>query len=97
MTGRSYMGIPRERIPWNPSIDSEKCTGCGECLEVCPNEVYAPDEPAGKTKVANPNNCVVLCDKCAGFCPQGAITFPDREATKKLIGGLLQETAGAGR
>jgi ferredoxin len=42
-------------------------------------------------EVANPDNCVVLCDKCAGFCPQEAISFPDKEATKRLVGKLLQE------
>ena len=91
MAGRSYMGIPREKIPWNPTIDEEKCAGCGECLEACPNGVYLLDEAAGKVKVVYPNNCVVLCDKCAPFCNQEAISFPDKQETKKLVGRLLAE------
>jgi len=91
MAVRPYMGIPREKIPWSPSIDEEKCIGCGECLEVCPNSVYALNEAAGKILIVNPNNCVVLCDKCVAFCQQGAISFPDKQETKKLVGQLLRE------
>lgn len=34
---------------------------------------------------------MVLCDKCAGFCPSEAISFPDKEATRKILAILLQE------
>lgn len=91
MTGRSYMGIPREKIPWFPRIDTDKCVGCGECLDTCPNNVFVMNEQTGKVEVANPDNCVVLCDKCAGFCAQEAISFPDKEDTKRLVGQLLQD------
>lgn len=89
MTGRAYMGIPREQIPWAPRIDAELCIGCGDCLEFCPNHVYALDEQAQKMTVANSGNCVVLCDKCAA-CKQEAISFPDEVKTKRLLRDLLQ-------
>jgi len=91
MAGRNYMGIPREKIPWCPRVDADKCVGCGECLETCPNGVFVLNETTNKVEVANPDNCVVLCDKCAGFCPQEAISFPDKEATKRLVGKLVQD------
>jgi NAD-dependent dihydropyrimidine dehydrogenase PreA subunit len=53
--------------------------------------VFVLNETTNKVEVANPDNCVVLCDKCAGFCPQEAILFPDKEATKRLVGKLLQD------
>ena len=89
------MGIPREKIPWAPRIDEDACTDCGECREVCPNGVYEPDEAEGKMKVAHPENCVVLCDKCAGFCPNEAIHFPDKKETKELVGRLLRNRRGS--
>lgn len=91
MAGRSYMGIPREKIPWCPRVDTDKCIGCGQCLEICPNNVFVLNERTGKMEVANPENCVVLCDKCAEFCPVKAISFPDKEATKRLLSELVQE------
>jgi ferredoxin len=27
----------------------------------------------------------VLCNRCAASCPNDAITFPDREVTKRLL------------
>lgn len=87
---RSYMGIPRERIPWAPIVNAELCSGCGACLEECPNGVFALDDSAGLTRVVEPNQCVVLCDKCALSCPSGAISFPDREETKKLLRELVK-------
>lgn len=44
-----------------------------------------------KIAVTNPEMCVVLCDKCAGFCPNEAISFPDREETKQSIIKQLKE------
>lgn len=45
----------------------------------------------GKARVAEPMNCVVLCDECAGFCAVESITFPDKEQTKLLIQQLVRE------
>lgn len=41
MHSQTYMGIPREVIPWRPVIDAEKCTGWGACREFCRNSVFA--------------------------------------------------------
>lgn len=92
MTGRAYMGIPREKLPWFPEFDQDKCTGCGTCLETCPNSVLAIDDKTSRSTVINPENCVVLCDKCSTFCPEQAISFPDKEEMKQLIRRLLRET-----
>lgn len=91
MAGKSYMGIPREKIPWRPYINEEECTGCGTCLETCANGVFVMNEESEKAEVAEPFNCVVLCDKCKGFCPAEAITFPDKEETKRLIRDLKEK------
>ncbi len=93
MTDRTYMGIPRGDIPWFPEIEADRCIGCGECLDVCANNVFVLDESAQKMLVELPYNCVVLCDKCAKFCPQDAIRFPDRKMIKQLLAEKLANAA----
>ncbi len=39
-----YLGIPRQMIPWFPTIDADKCVGCKECMTFCHDTVYAFDE-----------------------------------------------------
>ena len=41
-------------------VDETRCTGCGECVEVCPTDAM---------RLANCTECEV----CLGACPEGAI------------------------
>ena len=36
--------IPREKIPWNPTVDEAKCTGCTFCASMCPDAAIEVDE-----------------------------------------------------
>ena len=72
-----WRGVPREEIPWYPTIDADKCIGCRDCLTICKNDVLAFDEDALKSTVVNPYNCVVECRTCARLCPSDAISFPE--------------------
>jgi len=81
----TWLGIPREEVPWYPILDPGKCTGCRTCVDFCRNDVLAFDESAGKATVKNPFNCVVECSACERLCPQGAIAFPDDKAWAAFI------------
>ncbi|MBL3538356.1 ferredoxin family protein [Aminivibrio sp.] len=75
-------GYPREKVNWGPTIDGEKCVGCGMCLN-CGKNVFRWRD--GKSSVENFFNCqVVGCSTCANLCPAKAITFPDLEAVRAL-------------
>ncbi|MRR07012.1 MAG: ferredoxin family protein [Deltaproteobacteria bacterium] len=87
-----WRGIPRDEIPWFPTLDKEKCIGCRECVEFCPNEVLEFDEASGKARVKYPLNCVVECKACAKICPVEAISFPDEEYFSAFITKKLGET-----
>jgi NAD-dependent dihydropyrimidine dehydrogenase PreA subunit len=93
MPERTYKGIPRDKIPWGPTINYEKCVSCGKCGVYCKLGVYELEEAEGKKKpiVSRPNNCVVFCKGCQEVCPAGAISHPSRQETRELIQKLREE------
>ena len=72
----SWKGVPREQIPWHPTLDGEKCIGCRKCFEFCSHGVYTWDAAADRPVVAEPFHCVVGCSNCMHQCEEGAISFP---------------------
>jgi NAD-dependent dihydropyrimidine dehydrogenase PreA subunit len=52
-------------------VDSEKCIGCGECIDICPVEVYELQDE--KSVPVNVEECVG-CESCMEVCEQEAIT-----------------------
>jgi len=91
----TYEGVPRSKIPWGPTIDYDKCIGCGKCVEYCTLGVFEFEEKEGKKRsvVKNPNSCVVFCRGCEDICPAGAITHPSEKKTQKIIEKLQKAKA----
>jgi NAD-dependent dihydropyrimidine dehydrogenase PreA subunit len=79
-----WNGIPRNEVPWFPTIDSEKCIECGQCVDFCSHGTYEMEQ--GKPVVKNPYHCVVGCSGCKPQCPKGAISFPQLS----ILGDLLE-------
>lgn len=52
------------------TVDTEKCTGCGECVEVCPLDAIEVQE---ELAVVNEDECSD-CGSCVDVCPSEAIT-----------------------
>jgi NAD-dependent dihydropyrimidine dehydrogenase PreA subunit len=87
-----YEGIPRNKIPWDPKIDYNKCTTCGKCVKFCHMNVFKIKEENGKKiTTVNPNSCVVFCKGCESFCPSGAIDHPDETQTQRAINKLKRQ------
>jgi len=57
-----------------PIIDYSKCTNCGNCIGLCPAEVFA--KVKDKT-VANKVEGCMGCKSCEAQCPSGAIKVMD--------------------
>lgn len=89
-----WRGIPREKIPWFPAIDSEKCIGCQACVEFCKNGVLEFDENEQKVRVRAPYKCVVECSTCGRLCPSEAISFPEEKVFSETLNKLLKEFKG---
>ena len=51
------------------TVDKEKCSGCGECSEVCPLDAIEIQEDVA---VVNPDECSD-CGSCVDVCPTEAI------------------------
>ncbi len=83
----TYKGIPRESIPWYPTVYEEKCDGCKKCFDMCPQKVYLWDEKLNKPKVINPFACIVGCSGCAEACKLKAISFPPLSILDNLKSG----------
>jgi NAD-dependent dihydropyrimidine dehydrogenase PreA subunit len=61
------------------NIDTDKCEGCGDCVEVCPVELLELVEEDGKkydSFIGDANDCIG-CMACEEECPDGAITVTE--------------------
>ncbi len=57
-----------------PTVDSNKCEGCGECVDVCPSEVFEMQDD--KSVPVNADECLG-CESCIEVCEAGAITVEE--------------------
>jgi ferredoxin len=60
-------------LTWLPHIDQQTCTGCGDCVTVCPTQALAL--AGSKAVVAQPQACS-YCAVCEAVCPVAAIALP---------------------
>ena len=65
-----------------PVVDDEKCSGCGECANICQFNAIVS---IGKNTLVFPELCH-SCGGCARVCPSGAITEHDTSVGSVEIG-----------
>jgi NAD-dependent dihydropyrimidine dehydrogenase PreA subunit len=73
-------------------LDEAKCTGCGICLEVCPQEVL---EQNGRGVRIKERDACMECGACSRNCPAGAVTVEAGVGcAAAIINGLLGRKGG---
>jgi NAD-dependent dihydropyrimidine dehydrogenase PreA subunit len=55
-------------------IDTEKCIGCGDCVDICPADVLELQD--GKSVPVYLEECIG-CGSCAAVCEQRAISMDE--------------------
>jgi NAD-dependent dihydropyrimidine dehydrogenase PreA subunit len=72
-------------------LDSDACTGCGECVEVCPHGVF--ELRGGKAEIRDRELCME-CGACARNCPASALAVTAGVGcAAAIIAGKLTGTA----
>ena len=61
-------------MPYEVTVDDEKCEGCEECVEVCPVDVYEMQD--GKSVPVNAEECLG-CESCIEACDYEATTVEE--------------------
>jgi len=61
-------------MAWQVEVDTEKCTGDEECVNVCPVGVFEMQEV--KAVPVNEEECLG-CESCVEVCPSSAITITE--------------------
>ena len=71
-------------------LDTERCTGCGMCTQVCPHGVFTLE--AGKARISDQDACME-CGACALNCPADAIAVQSGVGcANAVLKGLLAGT-----
>gem|GEM_PF-1782337 len=61
-------------IMYMVTVKADKCDGCGECVSVCPVELFFLEN--GKAEINGDAECVG-CESCTAACPNDAIRIQE--------------------
>ena len=73
-------------------LDASKCTGCRQCINVCPHDVFIIQE--GRATIGDIDNCME-CGACQRNCQFGAIVVDAGVGcAAAIIGNVFSSTSG---
>lgn len=67
------------RPPWtDPASIGNSCTGCGDCIDACPQSIIFSDTD-GRPEIRFGDHECTFCGECAAICPEDVFRSPDTE------------------
>lgn len=57
-------------------IDTQRCVGCGVCVQICPRHVLVRED-GQKVPAVRQDRACFNCAQCVAVCPRAAISLPD--------------------
>jgi ferredoxin len=57
-------------------IHAERCACCGNCVDICPEELFTQPDPALPPRILRQRRCTA-CGHCVSLCPTAAIDHLD--------------------
>jgi len=88
--------LDREEERLYPTVEEERCSGCGACKDACPQKaidiaitekelsVFGPIVSTGIPKAHVDEGACVACGLCASTCPSDVIKFPVEDEKHKV-------------
>ncbi len=65
---------PEQAMAGRVEVDSDKCTGCGFCVKICPTAALVMENKLPKMVPPGLNECMG-CGDCMPICPTSAMVL----------------------
>lgn len=61
----------------------DSCTGCGNCVNTCPCDVFRLNTEEKKAIIAYPEECQI-CSMCTIYCPTGVLVVTNEKIIQPM-------------
>lgn len=93
LSARSMSRLPEGKLG-HARIDDGACSGCGNCVTVCPYEACTLQRVGGAfVSRANKMRCRA-CGSCTAVCPNGTVQMPEHNA--RAVGAMIRRAFAEG-
>jgi heterodisulfide reductase subunit A len=87
----SLSRVPGEKFG-HASVNAEKCTGCGNCVAVCPFDACRLQK-MGRKSISRINKFKCkACGNCVSVCPNGTVQLPEHDY--RAVAAMIKQAFG---
>ncbi|MEN6319570.1 MAG: FAD-dependent oxidoreductase [Syntrophaceae bacterium] len=85
----SLSRVPGEKFG-HASVNAESCTGCGNCIAVCPFDACRLQK-MGRKSISRVNKMrCKACGNCVSVCPNGTVQLPEHDY--RVVGAMIKNS-----